>query len=598
MSLTLAGLLLFSLIAAVLGIPIDEGSQYLVKGLPGISNIPESLIPTMHAGQLDLSSENNTGLFFWRFSKEETAPTDSLVIWLNGGPGCSSMDGAMMEIGPFRPDSKDSSKLAYNNGTWLDSADLLFIDQPIGTGFAYTEVNFDTELTEASQHIVEFLKEYLRLFPGDATRKVWIAGESYAGQYIPYFADAILKEVKKDGGFKMNIQGLLIGNGWIEPDIQSLSYVPFAMQHNLIDSTNPLMARLLSQHERCQNAINDPQNDEFEKTQCDKVLDVFTRATRVAKNQQDRGTCYNVYDYRKQDSYPACGSNWPEILPSTQNYLNLEQVHKSLNLKHEKEWTECNNRVSSLFSPKKSAKAFDLLPNLLTEVPVMLFNGDKDIICNYMGTEMMIEKLDIGGGQMGFSNESETWDWTYSGNSVGSVRNEMNLTYVRVYNSSHMVPYDLPEVSLGLLDIMYQVVAGNSYHEGVIVTPVHGVDIENTAVESSATSHTLLEVGIVIFAIADIYFIYIYFAGQRPPKSSLIKSTGSKKTKKKRVHWSDGSEESTRSSEDFADKPDENRSMLSSILTRLGYGERRYEDLDGDIEMGDIEEMVSDEDVK
>ncbi|VEU22412.1 DEKNAAC103407 [Brettanomyces naardenensis] len=591
------------LLVAVIAAPVPtsnnsttskENAKFLVKDLPGLSDIPESMIPEMHAGQLDLPLKNDTGLFFWRFGRQQTL-TDDLVIWFNGGPGCSSMDGAMMEIGPFRPSDKDGSKLTYNNGTWLDSADLLFVDQPIGTGFAYTDVDYDRELTEASQHMVEFFKEYLNLFPSDGERNIWIAGESYAGQYIPYFADAILREQEDDPSFHMNIQGLLIGNGWIDPDIQSLSYVPFAMKNKLLNSTNPMFQKVLSQHEKCQNAINDPENTEFEKTQCDKVLDIFTKATKVITDQNKRGTCFNVYDYRKQDIYPSCGANWPEILPSTETYLNLEDVQKALNLVHRKEWTECNNRVSMLFSPKKSVKALELLPDLLSKVSIMLFNGDKDIICNHLGTEMMIERLNIGGGQIGFSDDSGSVDWVYAGENVGEVRNEMNLTYVRVFNSSHMVPYDLPEISRGLLDIMFQLDTSKGF-ESSVVTPVHDINVgrngqqhgssKSGSAQSASSGHFALEVAIFAFAAVDIYIIYLFFVRQRHHKSSFLNSNGQRR--KKRVHWTDDSQDSFEDTED--DGGEENNSVLYTVLSKLGY-KGQYKEMDtegGDIEMGDV----------
>lgn len=604
---------------------------YIVRDLPGIDDIPESLIPVMHAGQLALDSENDTGLFFWRFGKNSessainNATTDDLVIWFNGGPGCSSLDGAMMEIGPFRTKKDDASELTYNNGTWLKYADLLFIDQPAGTGFAYTDVNYDTELTEASEHIVEFFKSYFSKFPSDRRRNIWIAGESYAGQYIPYFADAILREKKKNLKFQINLAGLLIGNGWVEPDIQSLSYVPFAMNNNLINKTNPMLPKLLAQHEKCQNAINDPDNKEFEKSQCDKVLDVFSKATRIINDDTgSRGTCYNYYDYRKQDVYPACGSNWPEILPSTDSYLNRKEVQKSLNIIHEKKWAECDEHTSMLFSPRKSVKSFELIPQLLADIPIMLFNGDKDIICNHLGTEMMIQEMIIGNEQKGFSNNSHYINWIQDGIHVGNVRSEMNLTYVRVFNSSHMVPYDLPEVSRGLLDIMFGLDELQSAEDRFTTTSVNTYvssgkeQYSAPAHGSSKTSWIGVKVTLIGVTLIAALFLCLYLRHRNIKKSSFLESKANRK--RKRVHWEDGND--MLDDDDISDDDSEHdlssgakyddqvtsdlnsnlpynkqptSNILNTVLSKLGYnrGNIQYERVAGhenskDIEMGDI----------
>ena len=118
-------------------------------------------IPDRH---IEVDPENNGNLFFWHFQNRHIANRQRTVLWLNGGPGCSSMDGALMEVGPYR--LKDDHTLEYNNGSWDEFANLLFVDQPIGTGFSY--VNTDSyihELDEMSAQFMVFLEKFFELFP-------------------------------------------------------------------------------------------------------------------------------------------------------------------------------------------------------------------------------------------------------------------------------------------------------------------------------------------------------------------------------------------------------------------------------------------------
>ena len=86
------------------------------------------------------------------------------MIWLNGGPGCSSMDGALMEIGPYRV--REGGKLEYNNGSWDEFANLLFVDQPVGTGFSYVDTDsYLSELDQMADHFMIFLEKWFALFP-------------------------------------------------------------------------------------------------------------------------------------------------------------------------------------------------------------------------------------------------------------------------------------------------------------------------------------------------------------------------------------------------------------------------------------------------
>lgn len=93
------------------------------------------------------------------------------MIWLNGGPGCSSEDGALMEIGPYR--LKDNEHLEYNDGSWDEFANLLFVDNPVGTGYSYVDTDsYIHELTTMADNFINFLEKYFVLFPEEETNDV------------------------------------------------------------------------------------------------------------------------------------------------------------------------------------------------------------------------------------------------------------------------------------------------------------------------------------------------------------------------------------------------------------------------------------------
>ncbi|ODV87909.1 hypothetical protein CANARDRAFT_173795 [[Candida] arabinofermentans NRRL YB-2248] len=616
-----------------------DQESYKVKDLPGLSLIDDKYKPIMHAGQIEIYSENNTNLFFWKFEKPrgvvdklnssssssstyltDTLHKDELIIWLNGGPGCSSMDGALMEVGPLR--INQNNEVYFNDGSWMEVADILFVDQPAGTGFSNTD-HYDNELTQSSKDFIVFLKNYFDLFPLDKDKKIYIAGESYAGQYIPYIADYILQENSKDNEFNIDLKGLLIGNGWIEPNLQSLSYVPFALDNGLIDKKDDYMLKLLKQHEKCQIEMNDIKNEKFEKVQCTKLLDVLLRYTRDKTVDKDK-QCLNMYDFRKHDSYPACGSNWPEDLPQVTSFLNIPIVQENLNLKFKKQWHECDNSVGAHFNPKLkiSVHSFDLLPNLLKQIPIMLFSGDKDIICNYLSTEMVIDKLDINNGeQLGFSNNVNDKNWYYNDTQVGEFKNEFNLTYVKIYNSSHMVPFDLPDVSRGLLDIM---MLNTRDSKDKLITPVYDIDegtyhydsIEEDKIQplkpqqpqqspsSSVKKHGLpfyfFELVLLAVLIYMFYYFYKIYSGTVGRSSFLTSSS----RKKKRVHWFDESstiEDEIVNKKTTSSSTSTSTSAIGSVLNKLGYG-LKYNNVsnneDGeigesnrDIEMGNVDDQ-------
>ena len=113
---------------------------------------------------IEVTPEHNGNLFFWHFQNKHIANKQRTVIWLNGGPGCSSEDGALMEIGPYR--LKDDKTLVYNDGSWNEFANIMFVDNPVGTGFSYVDTNsYVHELDEMANQFVIFLEKWFELFP-------------------------------------------------------------------------------------------------------------------------------------------------------------------------------------------------------------------------------------------------------------------------------------------------------------------------------------------------------------------------------------------------------------------------------------------------
>ncbi|KIX08421.1 uncharacterized protein Z518_03077 [Rhinocladiella mackenziei CBS 650.93] len=427
-------------------------ADYFVHSLPGQ---PSGPLLRMHAGHVEITPEHNGHLFFWHFQNRHIADRPRTVIWLNGGPGCSSMDGALMELGPYRV--KEGGRLEYNEGSWDEFANLLFVDNPVGTGFSY--VNTDSylhELQEMADQFLIFLEKWFALFPQYESDDLYFAGESYAGQHIPYITKAILERnvvQRANGKRTWNIKGLLIGNGWIAPSEQYQSYLPFAYQENLIQGGTPEAQKVEAAHSSCIAALGRPGGDEkVDVSACETVL------STVLMVSKQNGKCYNMYDIRLQDNWPSCGMAWPPDLKTVTPYLRRQDVITALHINPDKRtgWTECSGAVSSAFRASHSKPGVQFLPGILEAgVPVVLFSGAKDMICNHLGTEDMIGNMKWLGGT-GFEISPGVWapkrEWTFEDEPAGIYQEARNLTYVLFYNASHMVPFDWPRRSRDMLD--------------------------------------------------------------------------------------------------------------------------------------------------
>ncbi|KAG0227146.1 Cell death protease [Mortierella sp. GBA43] len=407
-------------------------ADYLVKNLPDLS-MEDAAQLHQYAGHIALDPAKESNLFFWLVSNKHPQTSNKLVIWLNGGPGCSSADGYFLEAGPLRFVDK---KLTINKGGWHEFANVVYLDQPVGTGLSYT-----------SQQLLGSLPEFFKIFPERAKDDLYITGESYAGTYIPYFAKGILDHNANvpAGEMAYNIKGIAIGNGWIDPLHQYTSYIPFIIEHKV--ATPAMLADLSTQLVRCMDDIRE--HDIITQERCEMLVQTILEYTVTGEDPAKK--CMNQYDIRDKDVYPQCGLLWPYELPLMKDYLTREEVKAALHASNAQEpWTECSGRVSTALRFDNSPPAITLLPGILEKINVMLFSGDQDLICNHVGTEYLISNMTWQGAQ-GFQ-DTPLFHWTVDSVPAGEWRQDRNLTYVKVFNASHMVPYDAPLVALDMIN--------------------------------------------------------------------------------------------------------------------------------------------------
>lgn len=194
-------------------------------------------------GFIPMDVNKGDDIFYWYFQARENPETAPLVLWLTGGPGCSSELAIFYENGPMKIKGKT---LTVNPHSWNSKANLLFVDQPVGTGFSKAAKIWDLKVTELqiAENLYETITKFIKLHPELKQRPLFVTGESYAGHYIPFFGKYLddHKEDDKDVNFK----GVAIGNGLVDPLNQYDNYATFAYHNGLISKlTETLMLGVL-----------------------------------------------------------------------------------------------------------------------------------------------------------------------------------------------------------------------------------------------------------------------------------------------------------------------------------------------------------------
>ncbi|KAJ7098658.1 Alpha/Beta hydrolase protein [Mycena belliarum] len=432
---------------------IPSAASFYVPSLPDIHQDPEHPL-AIFAGHLPSDPDAakvdaktvTAHLYFVMVKNRRVADKKRIMFWFNGGPGCSSFDGLMMEVGPWRMDGKGGFKTA--EGGWEEYVTMVYVDQPAGTGFSYTSTDrYVHTMEEASSQFLEFLRNFYKVFPEYQHMDTYLGGESYAGQWIPYFANAILDSKKKVDSKRMDVplRGVAIGNGWIDARHQYPSYIDYAVKMGILEENSQAWKRAKTRTDECMAdiaAITSP--EPITAPKCEGLLlDVTAVRQKVVDG---KSMCINIYDVRYDDVMPACGMNWPPDIKPITTYLDRPEVVNAFHAdRHPGSWVECRGRIHQEFHERLSNSSITVLPKVLARIPVLIFAGDQDLICNYVGLESMIQAMDWNGAKGLGTVQTESW--SVAGSPAGTWVSSRNLTYTKIFNASHMAPFDVPHVT-------------------------------------------------------------------------------------------------------------------------------------------------------
>ncbi|KAF7714553.1 Carboxypeptidase [Penicillium ucsense] len=392
-----------------------------------------------YSGYLD-DNENDKHLFYWFFESRNDPKNDPVVLWLNGGPGCSSLTGLFMELGPSSVNKK--IELVYNDYSWNSNASVIFLDQPVNVGYSYSGSSV-SDTVAAGKDVYALMSLFFKQFPEYAKQDFHIAGESYAGHYIPVFASEILSHKNRN----INLKSVLIGNGLTDGLTQYEYYRPMAcgdggypavLDEASCQSMDNALPRCLSMIQSCYDS---------ESAWVCVPASIYCNNALLAPYQR---TGQNVYDVRGkcEDSSNLCYKGMGYV----SEYLNQAKVREALGAEVDG-YDSCNFDINRnfLFHGDWMKPYHRLVPGLIEQIPVLIYAGDADFICNWLGNKAWSEALEWP-GQKEFAKK-ELKDLTieqneHTGKKIGQVKSHGNFTFMRLYGGGHMVPMDQPEASL------------------------------------------------------------------------------------------------------------------------------------------------------
>lgn len=443
----------------------------MVTELPGLK---DTLAFNQFSGYLNLPGTKKQ-IHYWFVEAEEDAANAPLVFWTNGGPGCSGLIGFLTEQGPFRPDSQGNLKL--NDWRWNKIANMVFLEQPVGVGFSYSDNSDDYKIgdSQAAKDNLQTVLQFLIKFPQYSKVPLFITSESYGGHYMPTLAYQIVKynEQQADAS-KLNFKGFAVGN----PYTDYYSGVGAEMETYWGKQLLPKPTWDKYVANGCLEVTN-----QFNNSMCSTlILDFMKKIGNlnpyaldypVCVSQQQIWTTRMLYETSKmynnefsnaflalKDSYEPCEDNYAA------NYLNDPDVKNALHVKSSIEWEECSRTVKYEYMDKMLPMEhyYNELLNAVSDkdLRIMVYSGDDDSVCGTIGTQKWLWTL-------GFPvKKDEYWKvWKVDGQTAGYISqfdtpfsNESRLTFATVHFAGHEVPTYKPKEAF----ILFQAYLNNDYN--------------------------------------------------------------------------------------------------------------------------------------
>ena len=399
----------------------------LIQSFPG--QPPVSF--RQYGGYVSVNETTGRFLYYYFVEANKTSDAAPLVLWLNGGPGCSSLGrGALMEHGPFRVHS-DGKSLFRNPYAFNNEANMLYLESPAGIGFSYTntpEDLIDPSDNKTAEDNYMFLVKWLERFPEYKGREFFISGQSYAGHYGPQLAELILQRNKQTF---INLQGLFLGNPALDRDVELESEDKFKVFHAIIPQ------KYMDDYRNCQPGSSSNSqcidamsivDDQMNNLDPYNILAPVCRNAKLT-NEPKKDTTVMVYD--------PCYAYYVTA------YLNNETVQKAIHVKSTNlpyVWQQCNHTLQDFWSEDdRQGRVVPLVHKIIGQgIRIIVYSGDLDLAVPVTGTLQVIKDMNL--------TLEKSWRQWFSGGEVGGFTEEYkgNFTFATVRAAGHSVAIDQP----------------------------------------------------------------------------------------------------------------------------------------------------------
>ncbi|KAL5203283.1 hypothetical protein ABZP36_014235 [Zizania latifolia] len=433
----------------------EASGGYVGDRIDRLPGQPDDVDFDMYAGYITVDEHAGRALFYWLQEAPAAAQPAPLVLWLNGGPGCSSIAyGASEELGAFRI-RPDGATLFLNEHRWNKEANILFLDSPAGVGFSYTNTTTDLYTSGDSRTAhdsYKFLVKWFERFSHYKHRDFYIAGESYAGHYVPQLSQLVYHKNKGVEKPRINLKGYMVGNGVTDDYHDYIGTFEYWWNHGLISDRTYRLLNTSCVHD----SIEHPSPACVAALDVSVVeqgdIDMYSLYTPTC-NETTASSARSRRRMVKNGHYPwMTGSYDPCTERHSTVYYNRPEVQKALHANVtgiNYTWATCSDTLNSNWgdAPRSMLPIYKEL--IAAGLRIWVFSGDTDAVVPLTATRYSIDAL-------GLPTTVSWYPW-YDAKQVGGWSQVyQGLSLVSVRGAGHEVPLHRPRQALILFHYFLQ----------------------------------------------------------------------------------------------------------------------------------------------
>eukprot|EP00029_Vermamoeba_vermiformis_P011734 TRINITY_DN6535_c0_g1_i1.p1 TRINITY_DN6535_c0_g1~~TRINITY_DN6535_c0_g1_i1.p1 ORF type:complete len:430 (-),score=129.79 TRINITY_DN6535_c0_g1_i1:26-1315(-) len=382
-------------------------------------------------------------MFWWLYGTANKAqrPQTPLVMWLQGGPGASGTGfGNFEEIGPV---DVNQNPRPYS---WVKAANLLFVDNPVGTGYSYVEDDsaYTTNEKQIASDLLALLSGFLKKYPAFRSTPFYIFSESYGGKMAASFAKALYDAIQA-GTIQCTFGGVAMGDSWIDPMSFVNAWGPYLYTMGEVDGNG--LAQINAAAAATQKLVD--------QQQWAAATNQWGNTEQILEDVSMNVNFYNILD-RTGDNMKKRG-----LRPFSEMFLARFQedpltqlmngpLKQKLGIPDNVTWAMESDTVFNYLSVDFMQSVIPTVDYLLkNNVNVVVISGNLDLICCTIGTLNWMSKLTWSGYQSWYNTNNQPI--TVNNLVAGYIKSYQNLSFYTIFGAGHMVPYDQPQTALTML---------------------------------------------------------------------------------------------------------------------------------------------------